>query len=860
MLSALRTVLREGPPPAPSVYAFVPEKRDALPTTPLAYAPAYPLYPYQHQSVHLLEDIYRHNAALNVLCASATGSGKSFLIKYAASLGVQTGQKVIVGVPLVALAEQQYYDLSEVFQGTATVDVLDQDDEVDCWGGDDDYYYAAPTRQSVPTLGIWTGPTQVNEQEALVVVCTYEILKIQLDHNPAFFDGCPALILDEIHTIAETDRGNVLESILTHPNFHGKGVVGLSGTLENAMEFAENLGRSNDRKTALVGMKARPITLTTHLDIGNQIRKVAHGAEVDDVAWGKAMEDLHMALPRKLNFAQLKTRLVNLLYRLKTREFLPALILAFSCRKLNDMAQSVRAIDFLPAKKDKWRVRVLFARLRKRVPEVDWVLFHGLESLAANGIVLHHSQCPKHYLETVSLLAQRGLARVVFCTSSLSTGINLPVRTVCLTGSKMPAGGGLERLLPSNLFWQICGRAGRPGYETEGHVVLCEWEQDTQWRTILQAPPTRVRGHGTVNVGTVLRSLTYASVDPMATLTNSPFSTVTHEHLRPMLADAEVELATHPTTLVAGARHWLALQECRAKTHDATLLLLHQAQPGTTSVLVEGEFPRLHPHVWTFARWSVKPYTFFVEECPTLEIEAAWVVDVDISHGKFVRLDQHVARNALRDTIALVLDGPVTTDAAVFDLVEAVDTVHARYFGESPFCAKYRHILHRLQALGYTDDGAVATTKGRMATQLVGCEDPVSLTECFFRKCLPTDDPCIFPAALTCFLTTGVDGPFNAVHQTFRALMDEVGLCDGESSSLYFGPVWSYCRGMPIADILRTYKNTNVGHLCKTVQRVVQLLEQIAQAWDAEEIRAVCAESLGRLKRGLPFVVSTFIS
>jgi len=856
MLSTLRTILKDGSPPAPRQYAFDPEEEAPPPTIEPAYKPAYPLYPYQQQSAHLLEQIYREGAALNVLCASATGSGKSFLIKNAASLAVQTGQKLIVGVPLVALAEQQFYDLTEAFQAKKTVDVLD-DEESDCWGGDD-YDYAAPSRQSIPTLGIWTGPTQVNEKDALVVICTYEIIKIQLDNNPAFFDGCPALILDEIHTIAEKERGSVLESILTHPQFRAN-VVGLSGTLENALEFAENLGRSNGRKTAVVGMKARPITLTTHLDIGNQVRRVAHGTEVDDVAWGKAMEDVHMALPRKLNFAQLKTRLVNLLYRLKTQEFLPALVLAFSCRKLNDMAEAVRAIDFLPEKKNKWRVRVLFARLRKRVPEEDWVMFQGLDTLARNGIVVHHSQCPKHYLETVSLLAQRGLARVVFCTSSLSTGINLPVKTVCLTGSRMPAGDGAERFIPSNLFWQICGRAGRPGYETEGHVVLCEWEQDAQWRAILQAAPTKVRGHGTVNVGTVLRSLTYASVDAEATLTNSPFSTASHEHLRPFLLDCEAELATYSTLIVAGARNWLKLRECRETAHRLVAHFLATKATRGTAVLVEGEFPRMHPHRWTFVRWASKPRTFVVEESP-LEIEAAWVVDVDIPmQKKFIPLHDHLAIEALRASVALVLEGPVETTAAAFDLVEAADRFRARYFGGNPFCENYQHILARLQTLGYAN-GAVATAKGRMATQLVGCEDPVSLNECFFRKVIPTNDACIFAAALTCFLTTGQDGPYNAVHQTFRTVMDEVGLRDAESSSLYFGPVWSYCyRKMSIADIINTYKNVSVGHLCKTIQRVVQLIEQIAKAWDDEETRTVCDESLRLLKRGLPFVSSTFV-
>ena len=75
------------------------------------------------------------------------------------------------------------------------------------------------------------------------------------------------------------------------------------------------------------------------------------------------------------------------------------------------------------------------------------------------------------YRRLVEQLAQTGLLKVVSGTDTLGVGINVPIRTVVFTGlAKFD--GSRQRLLKAREFHQIAGRAGRPGFDTSGYVVV----------------------------------------------------------------------------------------------------------------------------------------------------------------------------------------------------------------------------------------------------------------------------------------------------------------------------------------------------------------------------------------------------
>ena len=183
---------------------------------------------------------------------------------------------------------------------------------------------------------------------------------------------------------------------------------------------------------------------------------------------------------------------------LEREDKFPAMIVAFSCRMLDTLGKQLHSIDMLPENASKSYVHQQFRKMQKCVGEEEWPLFVPLMEMAKRGIGIHHSQNPKLYLELLPDLVRRGLVKMVFCTSTLSTGIDLPVRTVVLLSLIQPGKDGFRPVEPA-LLQQIMGRAGRPGQETEGNFVLTMWQRPDQRVDVLKllfAPSSAVQGNG----------------------------------------------------------------------------------------------------------------------------------------------------------------------------------------------------------------------------------------------------------------------------------------------------------------------------------------------------------------------------
>src|SRR5699024_5863852 len=94
-----------------------------------------------------------------------------------------------------------------------------------------------------------------------------------------------------------------------------------------------------------------------------------------------------------------------------------------------------------------------------------------LSRLLRKGIGVHHAGMLPRYRRLVERLTQAGLLAVICGTDTLGVGINVPIRTVVLTGlTKFD--GVRSRHLSAREFHQISGRAGRAGYDAEGLVIV----------------------------------------------------------------------------------------------------------------------------------------------------------------------------------------------------------------------------------------------------------------------------------------------------------------------------------------------------------------------------------------------------
>jgi hypothetical protein len=93
-----------------------------------------------------------------------------------------------------------------------------------------------------------------------------------------------------------------------------------------------------------------------------------------------------------------------------------------------------------------------------------------MKKLLRHGLGIHHAGLLPKYRVLVEKLAQRGLLKVICGTDTLGVGVNVPIRTVLFT-QLFKYGGQSTKILAVRDFKQICGRAGRRGFDDVGYVV-----------------------------------------------------------------------------------------------------------------------------------------------------------------------------------------------------------------------------------------------------------------------------------------------------------------------------------------------------------------------------------------------------
>jgi len=86
------------------------------------------------------------------------------------------------------------------------------------------------------------------------------------------------------------------------------------------------------------------------------------------------------------------------------------------------------------------------------------------------GVGIHHAGLMPILREMTELLFARGFIKILFCTETMSVGINLPVKTTIFTDVNK-FNGEIIRTLYSHEYTQAAGRAGRLGLDTVGHVI-----------------------------------------------------------------------------------------------------------------------------------------------------------------------------------------------------------------------------------------------------------------------------------------------------------------------------------------------------------------------------------------------------
>ena len=271
-------------------------------------------------------------------------------------------------------------------------------------------------------VGMLTGDAAVNP-DAPLICCTAEVLA-----NIALRQGANSpfaqVVMDEFHFYAEPDRGWAWQVPLLE--LRDAQFLLMSATLGEVDGLARDLTRRTSRPTAVVATAQRPVPL---------------------------------------DFTYVMTPLHETIEDLMVAGKVPVYIVHFTQASALERAQALMSVK-VATKAERAQIAELTRGFR-------FAKGFGLtlQRLVRHGIGVHHAGMLPKYRRLVETLAQSGLLKVICGTDTLGVGVNVPIRTVLLTGLAK-YDGRRQRLLRAREFHQISGRAGRAGYDLQGSVVV----------------------------------------------------------------------------------------------------------------------------------------------------------------------------------------------------------------------------------------------------------------------------------------------------------------------------------------------------------------------------------------------------
>ena len=153
---------------------------------------------------------------------------------------------------------------------------------------------------------------------------------------------------------------------------------------------------------------------------------------------------------------------------------LPALCYVFSRKQLEKCAAELTTNLLEFDSKVPYIVDRECEQIIRKLPNYEEYLhlpeYVNTVKLLRKGVGIHHAGLMPILREMTEMLFARGFIKILFCTETMSVGINLPVKTTIFTDVKK-FNGDTIRMLYSHEYTQSSGRAGRLGLDTVGHVI-----------------------------------------------------------------------------------------------------------------------------------------------------------------------------------------------------------------------------------------------------------------------------------------------------------------------------------------------------------------------------------------------------
>ncbi len=367
------------------------------------------LHPPQAEAIPIA--LEGHNLVVSV----PTASGKS-IIGYIPALKkvLKERKKVLYIVPLKALASEKRDDLDLFshlgYKVAMSTGDLDSDD-----GG---------------------------IKDADIIVATSEKADSMIRHGSRWIDSVGLVIADEIHMIHDPGRGPTLEVTLTklmrrNPNIQ---IIALSATISNATDLAVWL----DAK--LVWSDWRPVPLREGVYFDGEItfddlKKKEVPAEKDPI-WALIKQTVEEG-GQCLVFVNARRSTESLAVRFSDN------MAKYVGRELTKLESNILEGGAEPT-----------------------ALGKKLALCVSCGTAFHNAGLTYKQRKYVEDNFRNGKIKCIIATPTLAAGINLPARRVIVRDTgRFEANAGMVPISVMEVK-QMCGRAGRPGYDPYGEAVL----------------------------------------------------------------------------------------------------------------------------------------------------------------------------------------------------------------------------------------------------------------------------------------------------------------------------------------------------------------------------------------------------
>jgi len=399
---------------------------DVLP----AFADAFPFEAFNAMQAETLPALLETEE--NVVVSAPTASGKTAVAEVAIAKTIDAGGTALFLAPLRALTNEKESE----------------------WERFEELGYS---------VYVVTGERDLNPRRAeradVLVMTPEKADSATRKHDSSrysFVTDVDCVVIDEVHLLDADRRGSVLEVTISRlRRLCDPRIVALSATMTNIEDVAEWLDAPPE-STFAFGDEYRPVPLNA------DVKTYSHG--------DNPFADKYRRLYRALDLAEPHLR-----------EDGQALVFVSSRQDTVQAAKKTR---------DELTERDIPVGARGDYDfhsDASELNNNTLRQSVLDGVGFHHAGLSREDKNRVEAWFREGKLDILFSTSTLAWGVNLPARCVVIRDTKLhdPLEGEVD-MSPLDVL-QMLGRAGRPGYDDQGYAwVITDHSDADRYRRLLR--------------------------------------------------------------------------------------------------------------------------------------------------------------------------------------------------------------------------------------------------------------------------------------------------------------------------------------------------------------------------------------